>query len=361
MAPTSPTSALFIGSVPLSSAEEVFTTLSTALPEKTLPRIPDGEIGARNNFTLFQAFALAGTGKPQILKKGPGEGQRWRDFTSEEVEETMKDFPEIQTGYDTYAMESYKAFAELKKEGKIPSTTKFQVGIPTPASVVGPFVQPAFQPKIYPLYMAALERAIKNIQAQIPHDQLALQLDLAIDFALLHGQNGYEIVPVPITYMPDLQKTEEVKQQVLGDILRLANLVEPDVELGFHFCYGDLGKSHFFEPPNTGMVAEVGQTLVKELKRDIAWLHFAVPKARTDEEYLKPFAEKLLPVLGAKTEVYVGLVHEYDLEGTKARLKTAKKVLGERPFGVSTECGLGRRNAEDLKGVLEIERAVLGL
>lgn len=76
-----------------------------------------------------------------------------------------------------------------------------------------------------------------------------------------------------------------------------------------------------------------------------------------DEGYLRPLKEILLPKLDLSTEVYVGLVHPHDLEGTKKRLAVARKVLGDN-IGVSTECGLGRKDREWLDSVLEIAREV---
>lgn len=74
-----------------------------------------------------------------------------------------------------------------------------------------------------------------------------------------------------------------------------------------------------------------------------------VPKDRDDDAYFEPLSQ-LLPELG-QTELYLGLVHEHDLEGTQRRIRTAERHVPR--FGLSTQCGLGRRGVSDLESVLE--------
>ncbi|KAF2194067.1 hypothetical protein K469DRAFT_689125 [Zopfia rhizophila CBS 207.26] len=45
-------------------------------------------------------------------------------------------------------------------------------------------------------------------------------------------------------------------------------------------------------------------------------------------------------------ELYLGLVHPDDEEGTRERVERAKEVLGSREFGVVPECGMGRMPEE---------------
>ncbi|MEY2553235.1 MAG: hypothetical protein QOC57_1095, partial [Ilumatobacteraceae bacterium] len=53
------------------------------------------------------------------------------------------------------------------------------------------------------------------------------------------------------------------------------------------------------------------------------------------------------------TELYLGLVHRTDgVEGTQRRMAAASKVIPA--FGISTECGLGRRPPATVPEMLEI-------
>ncbi|EME87173.1 uncharacterized protein MYCFIDRAFT_121229, partial [Pseudocercospora fijiensis CIRAD86] len=111
-------------------------------------------------------------------------------FTEEQINDGVEQLKRanIETGYDTAAIESYAVFTKLREEGVVPKGVKFQVGLPTIASVIGPFVERAFQAKVSPIYEAALFRATREIQDKIPHEDLSIQLDLAVDTAYWEGE-----------------------------------------------------------------------------------------------------------------------------------------------------------------------------
>jgi len=102
------------------------------------------------------------------------------------------------------------------------------------------------------------------------------------------------------------------------------------------------------------MLVDVALALIAAVPRTITWFHIPVPKTRDDDTYFEALA-RLTPKL-EQTELYLGLIHEHDPEGTKRRIRVAKRHVSR--FGVATECGLGRRDERDLKSVLEIMRAV---
>jgi hypothetical protein len=56
--------------------------------------------------------------------------------------------------------------------------------------------------------------------------------------------------------------------------------------------------------------------------------------------------------LGEKTELYLGVAHAWDLEGTETRIELAKKVV--KNFGIATECGMGRTPAEEFDAVMDV-------
>lgn len=93
-----------------------------------------------------------------------------------------------------------------------------------------------------------------------------------------------------------------------------------------------------------------------KLDRPLTWVHVPVPRDRSDEAYFAALAE-LSPDV---QEVYLGLVHAGDEEGTRARIEVARCVLGDRAFGVATECGMGRTPVEDFASIMEIMKGVSG-
>lgn len=117
-------------------------------------------------------------------------------------------------------------------------------------------------------------------------------------------------------------------------LLRLSAQVKAGVELGFHLCYGDLNHRHFVQPKDTSLLVEMANQLAKQVQRPIQWVQLPVPKDRTDDSYFAPLKQlKLQP----ETQLSIGLIHPYNLEGTLERIKRAQIVV--QGFGVSTECG----------------------
>src|SRR5258708_6940348 len=100
-------------------------------------------------------------------------------------------------GYADAAKASYEKFAALKREGQILSGIRFQVSLPTPLAPVAAFVAPAVEPA----YEAALLAELDEIIAAVPHHELAIQWDAAVEFGMLEG-----VWPVAFT---------DVRQEVL--------------------------------------------------------------------------------------------------------------------------------------------------
>lgn len=94
-----------------------------------------------------------------------------------------------------------------------------------------------FQKPLAPVYHEALIRAIQNIQRHIPHKDLAIQLDVALEFAYLHGA-WYEEFQGPVSYLTRGAGKDVLMPILVDRIVQMANAVDEDVELGFHFCYG---------------------------------------------------------------------------------------------------------------------------
>ncbi|KOC16495.1 hypothetical protein AFLA70_261g001571 [Aspergillus flavus AF70] len=81
-----------------------------------------------------------------------------------------------------------------------------------------------------------------------------------------------------------------------------------------------------------------------------------VPKDRDDSAYFEALSQ--LDV-GGDVELYLGLVHANDTEGTRRRIRTAQSVV--RRFGVTTECGMGRTPTDELNSILQISRDLTSL
>jgi hypothetical protein len=176
----------------------------------------------------------------------------------------------------------------------------------------------------------------------VPAEQLelAIQWDVAIEVGLLEG--------AATTHLQDPWS------DITERLVCLGQAVPPDVELGYHFCYGDLGHHHFKEPEDSGLVIRLANGVAARLTRPLAWIHLPVPLTRDDDAYFAPLDELKLP---PETEIYLGLVHYHDgISGAERRILAARQHLTR--FGVATECGLGRRPADTIPELLRIHAAV---
>jgi hypothetical protein len=255
------------------------------------------------------------------------------------ADKTVRDvvFPPL--GYAKAVRESFPVFSSLKQAGVIPAHMKFQVCLPTPIAPTVIYVFPHDQLAIEPCYETAMLAELDDILTVVPPSELAFQWDTAIEFAIIEGS-------LPHSF-------KEPEAEMVSRLTRLGNRVPSSVELGFHLCYGDSGGRHFKEPQDTSKLVRVANLVNEGLRRPLNWLHLPVPIDRTDHAYFAPLAKL---GLSETTELYLGLVHDRDgVSGTLKRIEAAGRFV--KCFGVSTECGLGRRRPETLPELMKIHVA----
>ena len=334
-----------VGSVPLADAETVFRTTAGLLGPR-LQRIPDGETGRRRLWIMFQLQLLAEC--PLLHFDGPTpDFDRVVDHTAvntydfsrlalnEGADPAALKFGPL--GYAEAALSSYAVFRRLKEEGAIEPQVRFQVSLPTPFASIAAFIAPRDMVAVFPAYMAALLEELSVIVFSIPHSQLSVQVDVAMEFGLFEG-----VFPPP---------AGDWRGFLAHQWAQMADAVPIGVELGFHLCYGDLQHRHFVEPKDAATLTDVANILHSVVKRSIEWIHLPVPRTRDDSAYFAPLQRlQLRP----ETEVFLGLLHFTDgVEGAQRRLKAAEAAV-HRDFGLSTECGLGRRNDDTIPKVLQL-------
>ncbi|KAK4507827.1 hypothetical protein PRZ48_001562 [Zasmidium cellare] len=333
-----------VGSIQAPDAESAMRTVCKGLPGR-LKRIPDGETGSRNYFTLWQYYLFKVAPQMMVSFEDNKESSK-KEFSDEEVDEGIEQLKKagINTGYDEAAIESYAVFKKLREQGVIPQGVRFQVGLPTVASVVSVFVEAAFHENVYPIYEEALLRALRNIQDQIPHKDLAIQLDLAVDTAFWEG-----------AYLtPWFKDKFNVQDYVTDYLLRMIEHIDQDVELGIHNCYGDMNHRHWFEPTSLRAVVDRGLRLFDKSSHKINWFHFPVPVSTMAslEMFLAPLSDLLPQLKEHDTDLVLGVVQYDDEEGTRRRIEAASKIVSE--FQISTECGWGRTPEEEIDNIMRI-------
>jgi hypothetical protein len=244
-------------------------------------------------------------------------------------------------GYADAALASYAVFARLKQDGAIPTHLRFPVCLPSPLAPVLGFVVPEHTRSVLPAYERRLLEELDEIAASIPHAQLAIQWDVAVEFTIWEGLRA----------VPDLGETKLDALERLG---RVGNRVPADVDLGYHLCYGDYGHRHFEQPRDTSNLVEVANGLAERVGRTIEWRHVPVPRERDDPAYFLPLREL---TFGRNTSMYLGLIHLTDgVPGAVRRIAAARTSVPD--FGVATQCGLGRRDPASIPELLQLHTAV---
>ncbi len=328
----------FVGSVPLPTAEDTFRALA-ALGSR-VPRLPDGEPGNRQNWIMSQHAVFDRAGMFERYEEAPDS----RAPTVKRVRYRLRPGAGPVTaerlaplGYAAGARESFATFSRLKHEGFIGPAARFQVSIPSPYDIVGFGVDHADYPKVYPAYERAILNEAARIVAIVPHQDLAIQWDIAHEFEYLASHASPPFVPI-------------TRDQVVALLVRLGEAVPPDIQLGYHCCYGDYNHRHFIEPKDTGDMVAVMNAVAARIGRTVEFVHMPVPRDRSDAAYFAPLKKlKLRP----ETQLYLGLVHYTDkLPGTQKRIAAARKAV--KGFGIATECGLGRRKSETIAELLRI-------
>src|SRR5262249_13583748 len=328
-----------VGSVPLASSEAVFRTLTAEIGDR-LRRIPDGETGPRSDWIVWQLPVFTTQQQLEVVPPGPsgcGAVQRVRVADGRPPERILFGRP----GYADPAIASYRVFPRLKGDGVVPVSCRFQVCLPTPLAPISAFVVPEHQALLEPAYEERLLAEVQAILEDVPCDQLAIQWDTNFEFGMLEG-----VFPVWFG---------DIKGGILERLLRPARHVPPDVQLGYHFCYGDDRHGHYKEPADAGKLVEVANALAASLGRPLNWIHLPVPRERFDEPYYAPLRElRLRP----ETELYLGLVHHTGgVAGTLRRVGVARGFISG--FGVATEGGWGRRPPSTIPELLRVQGALI--
>lgn len=346
------TPAHLVGSINLADAETVFRTVGSHLGSR-LPRIPDGEVGDRYYWIQFQKAHFDATpgfsriGDEPVLIRGQFDARPF--MLDDDADAAALELPNL--GYADAAIDSYGTFASLKAEGVISAATRFQVSLPTPVSLIGSLFAPLpSRAQVEPIYASAMAKEVARIVAAIPHDQLAIQWDVAPEFAML---DEAEIRGRKINAWFG-ETHEQVLTGVIDRLMDLIALLPADVSVGFHLCYGDIEEHHFAEPLDSGSLSEVMSGIFARSPRPIDWIHLPVPIERDDDAYFAALANVDYP---DHTQVFLGLIHHEDgVEGALKRAATARKYVSS--FGVATECGFGRGPSERTAPLLDLHEAV---
>lgn len=324
----------------------MFTEIAQRVP-RGLRRLPDGETGERSNWIVYQLPKFAEC--PQLVPSAANEDMDYSAMPRFELSDnaTAEDIAWPGLGYAAAYRGSYEVFRSLRSSGVLPSDVRFQVQYPTPLASVASWTIPEQHVIIEESYRRALFADLDELLDSVPHESIAVQWDVAIEFGILE-----KCFPSD----PSLDF-----DSIVDRIARCIARVPPDVPVGLHLCYGDLGHKHFAEPDSLELQVRMVNELLRRSRRVINWVSFTVPQDRDDQRYFAPLSGILTT---AKTELAFGIVPyrpDDQLDGTIERQVAAiDAMLGaQTTWAVSTECGLGRSGRDEVLRLLDLHRDIL--
>ncbi len=343
----------FNGSVNLSDTETVMREITARVPSG-VRRLPDGETGDRVGWIQFQMQKFMQ--QPWLVPVRSMDDMQEGDYSvmpqlrlADGVDPAEVSWPDL--GYADAYLESYAVFTGLRADGVIPAGVRFQVQYPTPMASISGFIAPEEQQSLLGSYEQAMFADLGRLLAAIPHDDVAVQWDVAVEFSILeeiYGPGGAQLF-----------------DPIIAALARCIDEVPDDVPAGLHLCYGDYGHQHFKQPESLALQVRVVNAVSAAAGRPLSFVSFTVPQNQRDDSYFAPLADL---TAGPETELNFALVpyHPADQPSgtTDAQVQLIDAALADGPgggrgWGISTECGMGRASRDDVPVLLDRYREIL--
>jgi hypothetical protein len=194
--------------------------------------------------------------------------------------------------------------------------------------------------------MDRLRGEIDAVLQTIPADDLVVQFDLAwevVDLAM--GERNYFRFWPRSTY-------EEKFARHTAWLDEMARAVPAEALLGYHWCYGTWGGWPMTAMRDLSLCVQLSNEAVRRSPRRVDYVHMPVVRD-PDEAFFAPLRKLAV----GDTRVYLGLIHETDIEGFPRRLQLARRSLAD--FGVAGVCGYGRLDASMMPAVLTAHAAAI--
>jgi hypothetical protein len=347
-----PTHVHFNGSVNLADTETVMREIVSRVPSG-LRRVPDGETGDRGNWIFFQMQKFLQS--PLLVPAGPLDaaegdyGQLPQLRLADGVDPAEMKWPDL--GYADAYLGSYQTFAALREQGVVPAGVRLQVQYPTPLASIAAYIVPGQQEALLGSYERAMFADLDRLLAAIPHDEVAVQWDVAVEFGILEE-----------SFAPGGSQAFDA---IIAGLVRCVNQVPADVPVGLHLCYGDYGHHHFKQPESLAMQVRVLNAVTAAAGRTVSFVSFTVPQDQREQSYFAPLAEL---AVDPDTELNFALVPYHPADqapgttGDQVRLidaALAASPAGRRDWGICTECGMGRAGREEIPGLLDLHREIV--
>jgi hypothetical protein len=294
--------------------------------------LPDGELGDRSRWIQFIP-RHAYHPHPDLITTTRHTYDDWKatsydDMWQFRVRDGLERIRLDRIGYADEAKRSYETFRALRDQGAIPEGTRFLVAYPLTESGVRAFVTTARDYEIlWDAYNDAVRRELEDLCASIPHEDLAIQWDMARETAAIEGAeynfpNG-DLTPVAADSM----------ERYCQALAALCPSIPGGVWLGLHVCYGSLehkeGESpdtaHAVQIRDLGVGVAMANRGAAAAGRRVDFVHMPVQLSDLSDAHYAPL--RTLDVGDAR--VYLGLLDPSD--GLQGRCGASSSHGGIEP------------------------------
>jgi hypothetical protein len=174
---------------------------------------------------------------------------------------------------------------------------------------------------------------IEQILAVVPHEQLTIQLDLAVEVESEEIRRRPDAFDMPLFRHMFDGWGDWGFDDLVDEVVRVAAAVPADVELGFHLC----GTWHIDHRGGQDLNVHVdwANALTERIDRTIGYIHMPSVPQHGAADYAALSRLKL----DETTKLFLGLIHGSDgIEGARRRIDAAAEFRPD--FGVAHFCGL---------------------
>ena len=192
---------------------------------------------------------------------------------------------------------------------------------------------------------------LNRLLGAIPHDEVAVQWDVAVEFGVLED-----------SFAPGGAQAFDA---IVAGLVRCVDQVPAGVPAGLHLCYGDYGHQHFKQPESLALQVRVLNAVTDAARRTVSFVSFTVPQYQRDEAYFAPLAEL---AADPGTELNFALVPYHPADQAPGTTEDQVRFIdaglaaspgGSRAWGICTECGMGRADRDQIPELLDLHRKIV--
>jgi hypothetical protein len=327
-----------VGSLPGASAYEAMSTAMKILGDR-LHSLPDGETGERRNWIISIVENLRRHPDFELAKQGD-----WTDYDKTPQLKVRKGRTlygaNLDFGHIGAARTSWPAFQQIRIEFDQPALA-YQSGVPGDLDLAMFTLGPVGALTNRRPFTEATLAEIRGVR-KITGDSTVFQIEIPVELVLL--------AKAPPAVMPVLAG------RFAKMITRLAAASPAGSRFGIHLCLGDMNNKAFGTMKDVRPLVALSNAVVGSWPHNQPLDYIHAPFAAADQPattragFYAPLGDLKVP---ASTRFAAGFAHESQSLADQVRIHNMIEDRIRRTVDVSAACGLGRRNFEDGRRVLE--------